>query len=478
MIDRAKEQSEQDLIAAYKRFDITLRVRQSKLCFWMAICLVPLCIGLDYWIYPDLWRPIFNMRLLCDAAMVPGLAALYTAWGKRWIRILDTLPLVFCAGTICGMIYMLEGAGSPYYAGLNIVMAAAILLVPYTTAEAVGICLFVITSYAVACLLHHIHPPMTPVHNPLGGSDIRTLINNVYFLGMTAMIAVASSHYAVKRRFQEFRLRHELDVNNTQLIATVKKLKETEVQLVQSEKLNALGKLSAGLLHEVNNPLNFTFMALKCANNEAGDNAELKETLGDIEQGMTRIRGVIADLRAFAYPSSSTDSTEFSLEEAFDTAARLTAQETSDIKIDKSQLHGTACGAKTQIVHVFMNLLVNSAHALKKKPTGRPPIITVSNAVENARMIVSVHDNGVGIAPENQPRIFEPFFTTKASGEGTGLGLSICHTIISNHGGKIGVTSELGQWTKLSFDLGLPSAQIEKAQPQQTDSIPVEAKAA
>jgi signal transduction histidine kinase len=74
-----------------------------------------------------------------------------------------------------------------------------------------------------------------------------------------------------------------------------------------------------------------------------------------------------------------------------------------------------------------------------------------------------VRDNGTGVAKADMPRVFEPFFTTKPPGQGTGLGLSICHTIIENHGGSISVASEVGQWTAVTFDLGLAAARKEAA---------------
>ena len=446
------------LLDAYKKFYNQLRVRQAKICFCLAMFLVPACIGLDYFVYPSLAWPMFKARLWCDLAMLPCFLLLFKDFGRKHVRLLDSAPLVLAALAICWMIYLAEGALSPYYAGLNIVIAAAIMLIPYTLPEAFAICGFIVAAYVVVCLLHQYWPPPTAHDNYDSMGTTRTLVNNFYFLGMTALIALASNYFNSIRRFQEFRLRHELDENNIALATTLQKLKDTEVQLVQSEKMNALGKLSAGLLHEINNPLNFTFMALQVAEQDAGDNASMKETLADIGQGMTRIRSVISDLRAFAYPSTITEENEFGLEEAFTTAKRLTAHEVRDVPIDFENLHDcTALGAKTQIVHVFMNLLVNAAHALQKNPTDRKPQIVVSAKHEGARLVVIVKDNGIGVPEANLARLFEPFFTTKDPGQGTGLGLSICHTIIKNHGGEMQVASEIGQWTELSFDLPLPA---------------------
>jgi two-component system sensor histidine kinase PhcS len=270
---------------------------------------------------------------------------------------------------------------------------------------------------------------------------------------------VAYAYFGSQRRFEDFRLRHELDVQNDRLTLTINKLQETEVQLVQSEKMNALGKLAAGLLHEVNNPLNFTFMAMQVAQEEAKGNAGLTDTLADIHQGMTRIKGVISDLRTFAYPTGNSGTEAFELGGSLTTALRLTAHELGTIAVDHSGVNGQqVLGCQTQLAHVFMNLLVNSAHALKAAAasSGRTPQITVTCAPRgDGRLDVHVRDNGTGVKAADLPRLLEPFFTTKDVGEGTGLGLSICHTIIKNHGGDIRITSEEGQWTQVSFDLPL-----------------------
>ena len=389
----------------------------------------------------------------CNVAVVPCWWALFTRFGRPYLWFLGNAWLLAPMFAIAWMIYATEGADSPYYAGLNLVMLAATLLTTYRAPQAIAFCGTVIGCYALACLLHVVAPPAGALDkSALANGSL--LFNNLYFLSATACVCVAACHFQSRRRFVDFRLRHELDTNNCRLESTIRKLQETEVQLVQSEKMNALGKLSAGLLHEVNNPLNFSFMALQVAEQQAAGDAELAETLGDLQQGMERIKSVIADLRAFAYPSRPDDAERFPLAEAVTTALRLTAHEVKDVRVERRGVDGAvAVGGKSQIVHVLMNLLINAAHAVAAPNLGRTPRITVECLPRgDGRVELAVLDNGTGVDPAHLPKLLDPFFTTKDPGQGTGLGLSICHTIVTNHGGAIRVASEHGRWTRVAFD--------------------------
>jgi two-component system sensor histidine kinase PhcS len=442
-----------DLLEAYQEYVRTLRLRQTKFGYILPVALVPAALSLDYFVYPELLGPIFRSRLWCSLVLLPCWALVFTRYARRLLWFLGNAWLWSPMVAIAWMIYASEGDRSPYYAGLNLVMLASCLLTTYRARESVAFCGTVIGSYVIACVLHDAHPPDTTLHKSLFANG-SLMFNNLYFLFATACVCVAYAYFGSRRRFEDFRLRHELDVQNDRLTLTIDKLQETEVQLVQSEKMNALGKLAAGLLHEVNNPLNFTFMALQVAQEDAGEHPALKDTLADIHQGMTRIKGVISDLRTFAYPTGNSGTEAFELGGALTTALRLTAHELNGIAIDHAAINGQqVLGCQTQLAHVFMNLLVNSAHAVRGA-AGRSPQITVSCTPRgDGRLDVHVRDNGTGVKAADLPRLLEPFFTTKDVGEGTGLGLSICHTIIKNHGGDIRITSEEGQWTQVSFDL-------------------------
>ena len=258
-------------------------------------------------------------------------------------------------------------------------------------------------------------------------------------------------------------LEEDLRVRNTELVTTLARLRSTEAQLVQSEKINALGSLAAGLLHEINNPLNYTLTALQLAQVLVSNaDSDLKEILDDIHEGMTRIGNIVTDLRTFAYPSKEGTQERFGVDAALATAVQLTSHELKDVTVKRNLAEAPpVVGSQTQVSHVFMNLLVNAAKAVRTLPADRTPEIAVSSQRVNGRLYVRVRDNGIGIQKDELPRIFDPFFTTREVGDGMGLGLSICHTIVKNHGGSITATSEEGQGTEIVFDLPVMEASSE-----------------
>ncbi len=252
------------------------------------------------------------------------------------------------------------------------------------------------------------------------------------------------------------RLEEDLRERNAELSEALRRLQETEAQLIQTEKMKALGSLAAGMLHEINNPLNYSLTALHVAREWAeGSAAELREVLDDVEEGMGRIRDIVSSLRDFACPSDETLGQRFDFTDALDAAVRLVSHELGDTDLVR-EVGGphTVVGAKTQIILLLVNLLTNSLHALRQVRDRRPEIAVRARA-EDGRLVVTVRDNGPGIDPEMIPRIFDPFFTSKDVGDGLGLGLSICHTIVRNHGGRIEVSSQPGAWTEVMFDLPL-----------------------
>lgn len=252
-------------------------------------------------------------------------------------------------------------------------------------------------------------------------------------------------------------LQKDLRGRNAELTETISKLQRTETMLIQSEKMNAIGSLSAGLLHEINNPLNYTLAAISFAGQFKGTlNDEMKEILSDVEEGMVRIRNVVTDLKNFAYPEKPGAESEFSLVEVFSAARKIVAGEIGDITLEVDLPDNLVVrGQKTQMMHVFINLLNNAARALRVGQARAAATISIKGTSDGEMATVVVADNGPGVPEEIQNRIFEPFFTTQDVGSGMGMGLSICHTIMESHQGSIRVGNRAEGGAVFTFTLPL-----------------------
>jgi signal transduction histidine kinase len=258
----------------------------------------------------------------------------------------------------------------------------------------------------------------------------------------------------------------ELALQKQRLEAALEQVKETESLLVRNEKLAALGRLSAGLIHEINNPLNYAKQGLYVlrANGEhlpEKERAEYAETLADIENGVDRVARIIADLRSFTRTTHEMDQV-FDVKTAVDTTLRFFSHEfKAGIRAEMDIPEHLECrGDRNQIVQVLINLIQNAIDAVKLKeyPEGEGARIKVSAVASADAVRLTVRDNGPGIPESEMIRIFDPFFTTKDVGAGMGLGLSICHQIIAEHGGRIEVNSVVNDYTE--FVLELPTAPI------------------
>jgi len=262
----------------------------------------------------------------------------------------------------------------------------------------------------------------------------------------------------LKNLFDAYTLQQELARQNQILEATIDQLKETEVQLVHSEKLASLGRMSAGIIHEINNPLNFAKTALyvlriMTESLSANEKKEFREVLEDMGEGINRISSIVSDLRTFTQPHL-TQLEKVSVNEVVNSALRLLSNEWENkVRVEKEiPEHQTIWANRNQITQVMVNLLQNALHALEKKHCSESgATIWIRGIEENDESLIIVRDNGEGITAENLQKIFDPFFTTKDVGEGMGLGLSICYRIMKQHGGRIQVESERGNYAEFTL---------------------------
>ena len=236
----------------------------------------------------------------------------------------------------------------------------------------------------------------------------------------------------------------------------VTELRELEEQVIHAEKLATLGKLAAGIVHELNNPLTsisvYGDYLLKRAI-EHGHDAKDVERLRRITGSAERILKFTRDLVSYARPSNERP-TAVDVHEVLDQAVQFCEHliDETGAEVDRRydvDLPPVYC-VKGQLVQVFVNLVTNACHAL---PLGAGRLQIHTLATPDGRLLARVTDNGKGIPEDNLRRIFEPFFTTKGEGMGTGLGLSIVKNILDQHRATVTVSSEVGAGTTFEVSL-------------------------
>jgi two-component system NtrC family sensor kinase len=233
-----------------------------------------------------------------------------------------------------------------------------------------------------------------------------------------------------------------------------RRLSEAQRQLTHADKMAAVGRLSAGLAHEINNPLTAVLTYASFWQSRSGDNAALREDLDVIVRETKRCRDIVRGLLDFARPSAPVQR-PVALGDVVGRAAAVVAHPLALSRIELS-LGPTADlplvkADPNQIQQVLVNLLMNAADAVAADGTGR---ITVTTRSANGHVEIDVEDNGCGIPDEIRAHLFEPFFSTKGP-RGTGLGLSISWGIVKAHGGAIEVSSEPGRGSR--FTVRLPA---------------------
>ena len=237
-----------------------------------------------------------------------------------------------------------------------------------------------------------------------------------------------------------------INEQNTKLTSTLENLKNTQLQLLQAEKMASLGILTAGVAHEINNPLNYILGAYE-ALKEQGPCMEENNTeilLDALKTGVERISNIVKSLNQFSRDTSSVNE-ECNIHEIIDNClVMLQSQLKNRIDISKNYINETFVipGNVGNIHQVFLNILSNAEQAIKGE--GK---ITITTSKIGEQFTIEISDNGQGIAKEDINKITDPFYTTKDPGQGTGLGLSIAYTIIKEHGGSLQFESELHKGT-------------------------------
>ncbi len=283
---------------------------------------------------------------------------------------------------------------------------------------------------------------------------------------------------------REWSREQTLQDRNVELEQAYSRLKETQTQLLQSEKMASIGQLAAGVAHEINNPIGYVQSNMGTLQtyvrgllnlldsyerwaSELSDGAsaareqieeikrqidysflrdDLLQLLEESREGIKRVKKIVLDLRDFSH-RGQTDSDEWmsvDIHRGLESTINIVWNELkykAEVQRNFGDLPAVEC-MPSQMNQVFLNLLVNAGQAIKERG-----VISVTTTCLDREICVAIADDGVGIAPEHLKRIFDPFFTTKPVGAGTGLGLALSFGIVKNHHGRIEVESKVGKGT-------------------------------
>jgi signal transduction histidine kinase len=274
----------------------------------------------------------------------------------------------------------------------------------------------------------------------------------------------------------------------TELNEVNAKLADTRAQLLQSDKMAAIGVLSAGVAHEINNPVGFVasninilsdwnmelIQLIESMDHEIKRDALLTEAIAvyknqcdfdyvkeemplllqQTKEGLSRVRSIVADLKGFVHIDESVWE-KVDLRQTIRSTLNIVNNELkfkAEVELDFDDIPLVEC-LPSQISQVLMNIVVNAAQSIERKG-----VITITTRHQGAMVCIKISDTGVGISKENLRRMFDPFFTTKPVGKGTGLGLSVSYGIIESHHGRIEVDSQEGKGS--NFYIWLPEKKV------------------
>lgn len=317
----------------------------------------------------------------------------------------------------------------------------------------------------------------------------------VYLIYYAGALLILLAYLGFELKAANVSLEHRVQERTRELSEALQHLKESESQLIQSEKMSSLGQMVAGVAHEINTPLAYVKNSLGTVADklpdlgkaieeserlltllQAGGNANaemlsrqfalvsshiarlkqqrvidgLTGLVKDGLYGTGQMAEIVGNLKDFSRLDRS-KVTGFNLNEGLNSTLLLAKHLLKSVSVDKQfgDIPAIIC-SPSQINQVFLNLVTNAAQAMEEGQG----TLTLTTRSENAGVAVEVADNGKGIPPDVLPKIFDPFFSTKEIGKGTGLGLSISYKIVEQHGGRITVESQPGAGTK--FTVWLP----------------------
>jgi signal transduction histidine kinase len=404
------------------------------------------------------------LKVLCAIGIMPFASLVSIAWMHKMPGLqarITAVNLVMDTLLASWVVYWTGGTLSPclpFY--LTSVMAASFRFGPR------GSLLCTLLAVACFCMVGALDPGLPNTLHGMAGMALR-----IAFLFAAAGFGIRALHQNLDRYRKEKTLNREMERTNRELTAAYQDLQATQDQLLHAEKLASIGRLVAGVAHEINNPISFIYgnlihlqtyvqrlksllsfddnLPLPSPFHEKREDAkraidyeylleDLEGALGSSRNGAERIQRIVEALLDFSRVRKATFQ-EVDLREPLENALCILASKLKgDVEVRREYAGAsTVCGDPNELGQLFLNLLTNALDAVEGGGTIRVRTLGRQDGDNSGRVLVEVEDDGPGIPPEDRERIFEPFFTTKDVGKGTGLGLSIAYSIAKRHKGEL-----------------------------------------
>ncbi len=303
--------------------------------------------------------------------------------------------------------------------------------------------------------------------------DMADFLEKHVLLLLFIIMAMTGAYIGGHLRRKEFVTQEILEIKNEQLEAAYRRLSEQEIELVRTEKMASVGRLAAGLAHEINNPLNFITGNLSLLRSDLKEVTtrddvkscnktgyadvldELDEAIQACERGAARIKDVIANLRLFSRLDEA-DRKAVDIHECIRSAVSVLQSKLAGIGIEEffGKVDPILC-RPAQLTQLFHALIENAIDAVPRTNG----LIRIETAQQDTRIVCRILDNGPGVGSEIQSKIFDPFFTTKDVGKGAGIGLSLVYSISREHGGNVRLDSPVEGMTCFTVELPLHPAE-------------------
>ena len=436
MSSAVEAQDDPEFLAAYEEEDRILRIRFLVVVVSFGIATILLGALLDWVVYPEMHGRFFAIRVGVDVLLTPILLVLLFTRDRLSLsvsKLLGVLATELVCVSFCLMIFLTDGAHSPYYAGINLVILFMSTLLPWTWIETAIVCGIALFFYVLAC-----------VFNPTFSAEASSILfNNIYFLVLTTAICVTSTFYRTRARFADFRLRHRLDVQNQELQDLNQKLQDLDRLKTQ---------FFSNVSHELRTPLTLILGPVETMLGRADAfDGKVHENLIMVHRNTLRLLKLINDLLDLTRLDQGVDMLRKSsvtvgpyVKGIVDSIRHLGMSKNLRIRVEEGSRNTAMTVDPGRMEKVLINLLTN---AIKYTPVGGA--VTVGWKNGNGGVAIEVKDTGVGIPEDDLARVFDRFHQVRSNAanqnQGVGIGLALVKELVEAHGGRIEVQSQPAQ---------------------------------